>query len=163
MALNIVRPMRELDIISLVDIILLLLIFALLLERGDESGKTRNPGPGDKETNLWIDISRGRIPDRPELIQIQVVYDIDTNRVDFPPDDQFVSLSHHTLMDMEEVRQTMRHINTYLNSPILYPVEGIEVKAQGSVPFKLVDLFVRQFSSAEQENFNLAYRGGQFR
>jgi hypothetical protein len=162
MALSIVRPIRELDLISLVDIIFLLLIFALLVQIGGESGKTPTHGKGDKETTLRIDIGRGRIPDRPELIQIQVVYDNDTNRVDYPPDNEFVSLPHRSFMDMEEVRQTMRHIDTYLNAPRLYPVEGIEVKAQGSVPFKLVDLFVRQFSSAEQENFSLAYRGGQF-
>ncbi len=162
MALSIVRPIRELDLISLVDIIFLLLIFALLVQIGGESGKTPTHGKGDKETTLRIDIGRGRIPDRPELIQIQVVYDNDTNRVDYPPDNEFVSLPLQSFMEMDEVRQTMKHINTYLNAPILYPVKGIEVKAQGSVPFKLVDLFVRQFSSAEQENFSLAYRGGQF-
>ncbi len=162
MAFNIVRPIRELDLISLVDIIFLLLIFALLVQIGGESGKTPTKGEGDMETTLMIDIGRGRIPDRPELIQIQVVYDNDTNRVDYPPDNEFVSLPLQSFMERDEVRQTMRHIDTYLNAPILYPVEGIEVEAQSSVPFKLVDLFVRQFSFAEQPDFSLAYRGGQF-
>ena len=163
MVRNIVRPIRELDIISLVDIILLLLIFALLVQFGGESGKTPIHGKGDKETTLKIDIGRGRISDSPELIQIRVVYDSDTNRVDYPPDAEFVSLSYHSFKDMEEVRQTMRHIDNYLDEPILYPVKGIEVSAQSNVPFKMVDLFVRQFSKAEQENFSLTYRGGQFK
>jgi len=161
MALQFVRPYRELDIISLVDIILLLLIFALLVQFGGESGKTPTQGKGDRETTLRIDIARGRISDRPNIIQVQVVYDADTNRVDFPADDQFVSLPTHSFMETEEVRQTLKYIDTYLNAPILYPVKGIEVKAQSSVPFKLVDLFVRQFSSAEQESFSLSYRGGK--
>ncbi len=162
MALNFVRPTRELDLISLVDIILLLLIFALLVQFGGESGKTLTQGKGDKETTLKIDIGRGRIPDRPELIQIRVVYDTDTNRVDYPPDREFVSLPQTSFMELNEVQQTMRHIDTYLKAPMLYPLKGIEVTAEGSVPFKLVDLFVGQFSFAEQENFSLAYRRGQF-
>ena len=161
MTFNIVRSSKELDIISLVDIILLLLIFALLVQFGGESGKTPIKGKGDKETTLRVDIGRGRVADRPELIQVRVMYDKDTNVVNYPPDAEFVSLPHYSFMDMDAVRQTMKHVETYLNAPILYPVKGIELKAQGNVPFKLVDLFVRQFSTAEQENFSLAYRGGQ--
>jgi hypothetical protein len=159
-AFNTIRPFKELDIISLVDIILLLLIFALLIEVGGESGKTKTRGEGDRETTLIIDVSRRRIPDHPDRIQIQIVYDNDTNRVNFPPDDRFVSLPHRDFMEMEEVRQTMKHIDAYLNAPILYPVKAVEVSAQNRIPFKVVDLFVRQFSFVEQENFSLAYGKG---
>ena len=160
---NVIRPARELDIISLVDIILLLLIFALLVQFGGESGKTQTQGKGDKETTLRIDIARGRISDSPDLIQVRVIFDTDTNAVNYPADDRFVSMPHHSFMEMEEVVRTMMHVDTYLSSPLRYPVKGIEVKADGNIPFKLVDLFVRQFSFAEQGNFSLAYRGGQFR
>ena len=85
MAFNVVRISKELDIISLVDIIFLLLIFALMIQIGGESGKTPIKGKGDKETTLWIDIGRGRVADRPELIQVRVMYDKDTNVVNYPP------------------------------------------------------------------------------
>ncbi len=160
---NIIRPTRELDIISLVDIILLLLIFALLVQFGGESGKTQTQGKGDKETTLIIDIARGRISDSPDLIQVRVVYDKDTNLVNYPEDNRFVALPHNSFMEMEEVVETLKYVDTYLGAPLRYPVKGIELKASGNVPFKLVDLFVRQFSSAEQDNFSLAYRGGKFK
>jgi len=160
MAFKSVRPYRELDIISLVDIILLLLIFALLVQFGGESGRTQTKGKGDKETTLKIDIGRGRIADRPELIQIRVVYNEDTSLVDFPPDGEFVSLPPHSFANMEAVSQTVMHVDRYLGAPVTYPLKGIELKAQGSVPFRLVDLFVRVFSTHEQGNFSLTYRRG---
>ena len=161
MAVSFMRPYRELDIISLVDIILLLLIFALMVQFGGEHGRTQMQGKGDRETTLRIDIGRGRITDHPELIQIRIVYDTDTSRIDFPPDDRFVGLPHHSFMDMEEVRRTIMLVDKYLSAPMVFPVKGIEVESQASVPFKLVDLFVRQFSTAEQESFSLGYRGGE--
>jgi hypothetical protein len=161
MALKVVSRVRELDIISLVDIIFLLLIFALTVEVGGGGGKSWDPGTGGKHTTLKIDIGRGRVPDFPRLIQVKIVYANDTSRIDYPPDDQFIGLPRLSFQDMEEVGETMDDVDKYLENPLVYPIDGIEVKAEGDIPFKLVDLFVRKFSSAEQENFSLAYWGGR--